>query len=189
MTFSKKRKHCAVEKTPCDSEADCNYRNGERCLKGHCYAVAGLKKQGEACSDLQCDDKLLCDFGTCKSVAECEKTSDCVDGLDCFSKTCRGPGVEGEECIGSLDCSGGLVCTNGKCGDREYKPPGASCSSFLECGSAECTKDGVCGDYFDGKCTNDSDCGAGNWCYDVPGGTRCCPMNTPSTDSCRVSRA
>jgi hypothetical protein len=39
-----------------------------------------LKKTGGACSNFQNGDKLLGDLGTCKSVAKCETTSDCVDG-------------------------------------------------------------------------------------------------------------
>lgn len=189
IRFPDERRRCAKKKSPCQNELDCNYVYGERCMEGFCYIPAGTKTLGDTCSSTECGERLLCDFGKCKSLDQCSSSNDCYGFMKCFDGSCRGPGQRGEVCRGTLDCDGALVCSNQTCKDRVLLPPGAPCVSFLQCGSADCTADGVCGKYWNGKCANDSDCGSGKWCYDVPGGTRCCPMNTPDDKDCRTDHA
>lgn len=185
IRFPDERRRCALKKSSCQNELDCNFVYGERCVEGSCYIPAGTKALGDTCSGAECGERLLCDSGKCKTLDQCSSSNDCYGSMKCFDGSCRGPGQRGEVCRGTLDCAGALVCSSGVCKDRVLLPPGASCISSLQCGSADCTADGVCGEYWDGKCANDSDCRSGYWCYDVPGGTNCCPMNTPADDECR----
>ncbi|MFT7625252.1 MAG: Cys-rich repeat protein, partial [Myxococcota bacterium] len=100
-----------------------------------------------------CDEGFLGTGGKCSSQASLDVGASCCKDSQCVSANC-----ENAECVGCTadeECGDGQTCTNNAC--KGLKPIGEACSDSSQCETGSCSG-GQC------ACTEDAQCGAGNWC-------------------------
>ena len=185
----------------------CDATLGARaCVSGACDPaddVCGLGLgQGGCASDSECHDGIC--IATGPNAGKCEE---CASASDCSGATplCDPASNTCVACASSSDCSGATpVCTlsthtcvacagdNGTGNAQACATSSAPyCTATGGCGKCAQNSDcaggghagaicnvatGACGD----TCASDSDCAAGQWCEDVPGGSQTCQPEVPN---------
>jgi len=126
---------CGLGEGDCDKDSDC--KDGLVCGSENCVG-AGFDKWDDCCTAQKChggDDccgknGYKCDVGE----GDCDKDSDCKDGLVCGSENCVGAGFDKwDDCCTAQKCHGGDDC----CGKNGYK---------CDVGEGDCDKDSDCKD-------------------------------------------
>ena len=172
----------------CAENADCG-----------CFEEGGYADGNGGCKII-CEDWEYWDGSKCvPAVGACETSDDCVSGNYCLDHSCRpGCAVDGD-CKGSYEtCQNGVCkapCDNNPCTNSKYPTcvnysnndygcvcTDSSCSSGEECRTNHLTKNspdsGTCRPK---TCTQDSDCGYLENCYNGTCKTACEQYN-PCTD-------
>ena len=133
-----------LESSSCETAFD-----GETCDE----MARGLLSQGDSCLvSAECGAGLFCETLTCPGActqrrgegAECEESTECLEGLRCHIGACAVPTAAGAECDANLaPCTSGLSCVAGDDGVARCSPQGAIAARAV--GEAcELGNDGLC---------------------------------------------
>lgn len=181
----------------CTTKADC--KTGETCKSGKCTTVSVSEpctssndcgvgqycdtvggKCASGCSqDTDCSSTQYCDTNTNQCKEGCQVAKGCGDGRQCDASThtCK--------CTPAYcTANGGGTCdtVSGECKTSTTGDLCKPCTSNDQCGGADdlCSAIGE-GSFCTKKCTQQSDCPSGFFCYDVTTDSKQC---VPSTWKC-----
>ncbi|MGM0554910.1 MAG: DUF7107 domain-containing protein [Myxococcota bacterium] len=144
----------------CESNADCAPDAALVCDDGYCFPVSCNAHD-------DCDDGLVCIDTQCRSP-ECGEDGDCEAGSLCMDNEC----IEGG-CRTRADCDDGEVCRGTP---QTCQPPPNICADDLDCpaGTSCWPPTGECRT----NCSEESDCGVGEYCGDAGQCRRDCVRDT-----------
>ena len=190
------------EQLPCSADSDCG--PSEVCIGGVCQAACVDADQDGFCPPADCDDMSAainpgmqeiadeidndCDGQIDEGIDQCNSDVDCAQGETCVNGLCRAA-----ECVpagGEYDmfenpdaqcCPGLTAVSQAGLVDGECVPIPCGCFVCVRCG------DGICGpgedlcscaqDCDDAACAADSDCGAGQVCFNGVCSVDCVDMD------------
>ncbi len=154
----------------CTKGGDC--ATGQACVGGKCQTCGGAAGPCACTKTTDCTGNDVCIGGVCTAPANgCKFDSDCGDpNKVCVDGKCENTCTTADG--GVSTCPTGFTCVKGGC---EPNPTGSTCSTNNDC---KAPTPFCVGGQCEAGCTNDQQCGPGNYCNNGA----CAPDTRPTAN-------